>query len=86
MIQEALRSKFEEALRIEPGKANAHYNLAILLARQNKHEQAVEHLRAAISADQNDLNARVLLAQELLRSEHFEEALTEFSRVLQDRS
>ena len=74
---------FEEAIRIEPGKANAHYNLAVLLARQNKHEQAIVHLRSALSVDSGDLSARYLLAQELLKLGRPDEALVEFSRVVQ---
>src|SRR6185369_9186177 len=73
--------QFEEALRIEPGKANAHYNLAVLLARQNKHEQAITHLRSALNVEASDQSARFLLAQELYKSGRTDEALAEYARV-----
>jgi tetratricopeptide (TPR) repeat protein len=75
--------QFEAALRIEPGKVNAHYNLAVLLAGENKHSEAISHLRSALRAEPNDLNARLLLARELSKSEQLEESLVEFSRVAQ---
>ena len=75
--------QFEEAIRIDPGKANAHYNLAVLHARQNKHVRAIVHLRSALSIDSGDLGARYLLAQELLKLDRPDEALVEFTRVVQ---
>jgi tetratricopeptide (TPR) repeat protein len=74
--------QFEEAIRIEPGNANAHYNLAVLSARQNKHEAAISHVHSVLAVSPADLAARYLLAQELLKSEKFDEALAEFSRVV----
>lgn len=73
--------QFEEALRVEPGRVNAHYNLAVILAGQKNHAQAISHLRSVLSLAENDLNARLLLAQELRNSGHADEALTEFTRV-----
>ena len=75
--------QFEAALRLEPGKVNAHYNLAILLANQNKHNEAIGHLQSALKVEANDLNARLLLSRELLKAERLDEALLEFSRVVQ---
>ncbi|MGH9874662.1 MAG: tetratricopeptide repeat protein, partial [Pyrinomonadaceae bacterium] len=59
------------------------YNLAILLGKENKHEQAIVHLQAVLGLDTNDLSARILLAGELRKSERLGEALAEFSRVVQ---
>lgn len=75
--------QFEEALRIEPGKANAHYNLAVLRARQNKHAESIAHLRSALNVEPDDISARYLLAQELMKSDRLDEALVEFSRVVE---
>jgi len=75
--------QFEAALRIEPGRVNAHYNLAVILAGQKNHEQAISHLRSALNITQNDLNARLLLAQELKYAGRLDEALPEFTRVVQ---
>jgi tetratricopeptide (TPR) repeat protein len=57
--------QFETAIRLEPEKGNAHYNLAVILARQNRHDEAITHLQAALKADPGDVAARNLLAQEL---------------------
>ena len=73
--------QFEEALKIDPARVNAHYNLAVLLSGQNKHEQAITHLRAVLSVEENDLNARLLLVQELKKSAQLYESLVEQSRL-----
>jgi tetratricopeptide (TPR) repeat protein len=74
--------QFEETLRIDPQNTNAHYNLAVLYANEN-HEQAIRHLQSVLSLYPNDLNARFLMAQELLKSQRSEEALAEFSSIVQ---
>ena len=75
--------QFEAALRIDPRSVNAHYNLAVLFAGQKNHEQSISHLRSALSVADNDLNARLLLAQELKHAGRGDEALLEFTRVVQ---
>ena len=75
--------QFEAALQIDPRSVNANYNLAVLLAGQKNHEAAIAHLRSALTVAENDLNARLLLAQELKHAGHIDEALPEFTRVVQ---
>jgi tetratricopeptide (TPR) repeat protein len=73
--------QFEEALKIDGTRVNAHYNLAVLLSGQNKHEQAITHLRTVLGVEENDLNARLLLVQELKNSAQLYESLVEQSRL-----
>ena len=70
-------------MRIDPENSVAHYNLAVLLARDNQHEPAIGHLHHVLKVYPDDLGARFLLAQELSRSSRLEEALVEFARVAQ---
>src|SRR5207237_3727895 len=74
-------AQFEEALRIDTENTVAHYNLAVLLSRDNQHEPAIGHLDHVLKVHPEDLGARFLLGQELLRSSRLEEALAEFARV-----
>jgi len=75
--------QFEETLRIDPNNTTAHYNLAALFAKENKHEQAVVHLQAIAKTNPNDLEARFLLGQELTKMGRIDEALDEFTRIVQ---
>jgi tetratricopeptide (TPR) repeat protein len=75
--------EFEKTLRLDPNNTNAHYNLAILLANENKHEQAIVHLQAVSKTNPNDLGARTLLGDELTKTGRIDEALDEFTRIVQ---
>jgi tetratricopeptide (TPR) repeat protein len=75
------RQQFEDVLRIAPENPNAHYNLALLFANDNLHQEAISHLQLVLKSNPNDSGARFLLAREYLKSERLEEALDEFSRV-----
>jgi len=66
--------EFEATLRIDSQNATAHYNLALLLARDNRHEQAIVHLQAVSNINPNDFAARLLLVQELLKLDRCAEA------------
>ncbi len=44
-------SLFEEAIRLEPGRATARFNLAVLRARQGRREEAIALLREALRID-----------------------------------
>jgi tetratricopeptide (TPR) repeat protein len=75
--------QFEEAIHIDPRNVNANYNLAILLAGQNKHEKAIAHLQTALTVEPGDSGIRFLLGKELVKLERLDEAMVEFSRVVQ---
>ena len=46
---DALR-EFLEAIRLDPGQADAHYNVAVMLIERGRKDEAVEHLRQALQA------------------------------------
>jgi tetratricopeptide (TPR) repeat protein len=77
-------AEFETALKIDPTNVNAHYNLAVLSANENKYEQAVDHLRAVSRVNPRDLNARYLLGQQLIKLDHADNALEEFSYIVRE--
>lgn len=45
---------FRAALREDPGLADAHYGLSLLLHEQGEHERAIQHAQFAKAADAND--------------------------------
>ena len=47
MLDEAIKH-FSEALRIDPGYAEAHNNMGVALARTGRIEDAVVHFREAV--------------------------------------
>jgi tetratricopeptide (TPR) repeat protein len=67
--------EFSKAIAIDPNNANAHYNLAVLLANEKQHQQAVVHLQAVSTINPNDLGAQFFLAQQLMQAKRPEEAL-----------
>lgn len=75
--------QFEEALRIAPENANAHFNLAVLLVRQNRHQESIPHLQSVIASNPRDSSARSLLAQAYLRSGKDDLALEQFTRIVE---
>ena len=44
---ESAGERFEAALLLDPKLAEAHYNLAIVLDKQGKHAEALQHLKEA---------------------------------------
>ena len=59
----AARAAFEEATRLEPSRATAHYNYAIVLARDGELEQAFEEANTAVFLDSRHQGAAQLQAQ-----------------------
>ncbi|HJP92404.1 MAG TPA: tetratricopeptide repeat protein [Pyrinomonadaceae bacterium] len=74
--------QFEKALQIDPNNVNAHYNLAVLLLNDNQ-QAAIVHLQAVSRINPNDFGARFLLARELSRSGRVDEALDQFTLIVQ---
>jgi Flp pilus assembly protein TadD len=63
-IKGAIRA-FQEAIRLKPGFAEAHYNLGVALAREGQIEEAIRAFQEAIRlkpdfAEANDSLARAL--------------------------
>jgi arylsulfatase A-like enzyme/Flp pilus assembly protein TadD len=76
------RRALTDALTIEPGNPVALANLGILALEQNRPAEAIQPLRAAVTADPSLLPARFALARALARTGKRDEALTEAQRLL----
>jgi len=55
------RSELQEAIRLQPELASAHYNLALVSEKQQKMDEATRELREALKADPQFRAARVEL-------------------------
>jgi len=74
-----------KSLELNPKNAKAHAVLGIALVRQDKLEEANDHLAEAIRLDPTDYEAHYTLGQALTRQKKFDEAIGQFSTVLQLR-
>jgi len=81
-LQGAAR-EFEKALKIDAHNLTAHFNLAIVLARDNQHQNAIDHLHQVLSLNPNEPGARLFLARELSQANRVDEALVEYSRLVE---
>jgi uncharacterized membrane protein len=72
---------FEEALRLNPEHAGAHFNLGVLLAARRPRE-AIAHYREAARLEPNNLQAHNNLANALARQGLFEEAIEHYQKAL----
>jgi Flp pilus assembly protein TadD len=52
------QAQFEEVVRLRPDDAEAHLNLGIALARQQRFEKALEQFQATIRLDPRNPKAR----------------------------
>ena len=71
------RRHYEEAIRIEPGDAPAHYNLGNLSYAERNWPQAVKHYEAALKFQPEYAQARANLGAALLQLRRFREAITQ---------
>lgn len=72
---------YREALRIDPGFANAHNNLGLALAQQGKRVDALAHLREALRIDPGYADAHYNLGLVLSRQGRLEEASHHFHKA-----
>jgi uncharacterized membrane protein len=79
-IQQA-REHFEEAIRLNPQHAQAHFNLGVLLAATQPRD-AIAHYRDAARLDPNNLQVHNNLANALARQGLFEEAIEHYREAL----
>jgi len=49
---------FEDALKIDPKLAEAHFNLGLVLHKKNKHKEAADHFRKAVELAPKDKRIR----------------------------
>jgi type II secretory pathway predicted ATPase ExeA/tetratricopeptide (TPR) repeat protein len=73
---------FREALRIEPGYANAYYNLGLSLLETQRPREAADALESAISLSPGDAGAQRALGVALRQSGEQEEAVRALRRAV----
>ena len=81
-VDEAAAS-YAEALRIDPGMAEASNNLGIILCRSGHVAEGIDRIRAALRAQPDFVQAHFALGTALLQSGNREEAVREYRRVLE---
>ena len=79
---DAAEALYREAIRIDPGFAVAHSNLATTLARQGKMDEAETQYRKAIDLQPDYAEAHHGLGVVLLSREEFDPAIREFREAL----
>jgi tetratricopeptide (TPR) repeat protein len=75
-------SMLENAVRLDPGRPDAHNMLGAALARVGRVTEAIEQLRAAVRERPDFLNARLNLANVLMRAGKLEESIENYHKVL----
>ena len=60
---EGAQYEFQEAVKLQPKFAWAHYNLALVLQPRGRNQEAAQDLRAALQADPEFIAARTALAR-----------------------
>lgn len=81
---DAAESLLQEAIRIAPNLSAAHHNLGALYLNQNRHAQAIKHIRRAVSLEPNDVESRIALAKALGDIGKAEESLAEYEKVCRE--
>ncbi len=85
LVGDTARAKagYEQALKLAPTFAPAHMNLATLLARDKKLDEAESHLRAAVASEPDSGPAHYALALVLIETKRTPLALAELRRATQ---
>jgi tetratricopeptide (TPR) repeat protein len=76
------REHFEEAVRLSPSFARAHYALGVIHEEAGEHPQAIESFSAAVKAEPVHVEARLGLANVLRRSGQLGLSLSEYEGLL----
>ncbi|HRY29853.1 MAG TPA: tetratricopeptide repeat protein [Elusimicrobiota bacterium] len=76
---------FQEALRVDPGMAMVHYNWGLLLERQGRTAEAMDHFRRAETLDPSILEFSLLIAERSVRQKQFREAVARYENVRQKK-
>jgi tetratricopeptide (TPR) repeat protein len=77
----AAKKHFEDVLRVAPGYTDARLNLAGLLAKQGRMDEAIAHLREVLRT-RDVAKVRVMLGSTLAARGQYEEALANFHLAL----
>ena len=79
---DAATKSFAEAVRHSPTLAEARYNFALGLARQNRDAEALEQLAEAVRLKPGFVEARFNLGVALAKAKRFPEAIEQFRETL----
>ena len=79
---EAVISEFKEAIRIDPGNADAHSILGDLYYRRGDLEAAIPELKEAIRIDPDNADAHFNLGRVYLEQGNFAASIPEFKEVI----
>jgi cytochrome c-type biogenesis protein CcmH/NrfG len=80
---EEANSHLQEALRLQPDYADAHYNLARILARKGEIDNAIEHLQKTAAIEPDNADAWSKLGDAFLAKGRTREATRYYERALQ---
>ena len=75
--------EFEEALRLEPGFAKAHYSLGVIMATNGLFKEATTRFADAVTYDAAYVEARLVLADLLRHSDRAELSLLHYVQVIE---
>lgn len=78
----AARRSFDAALKLDPGNANAHANLATLDLRESRTESAVAHAEAAVKSAPDVALYHYNLGRVLVENGRFEDALRSLAQAI----
>jgi tetratricopeptide (TPR) repeat protein len=74
--------KYEQAVAIEPGDEDLHYNLAIALAKLGKTEEAKKHYEEALQIFPDHAEAHNNLGNLLMKENKLQEAIEQFQKAV----
>ena len=77
------KALFEQAIEKDPKNAKAHKNLAYCLAKENKTDEAIEHLRKAVAIDPKYGGAQINLSLLLFLKKDYEGAVEHCDRAVE---
>jgi tetratricopeptide (TPR) repeat protein len=75
-------AEFEETIRIRPGFAEGHYNLALALGKTGRSPESIEHYDEALRLKPDYQEARYNFGNALMRAGRLTEAIDEYEKAL----
>jgi len=76
-------AQYQLILRLTPGNARVHYNLAVIYLQLSSMPEAIENFRAAVTYDPSSKLAHFHLANLLMRSGNYQESIPLYARVVE---